>query len=179
MYTFNLFPHQDPLSYQVSLLKEIGDPQVLSKKDKIFPADASEYGPGKNRHHPSSPRFHNWMFASLPVILHPVWNANSITVVPVEVTDDFSSGKARNVKSIQLWIELKNLRPGDEIDFRLNGHRLRAEAKPEPGSIVKLNVKPDQLKVGSNEVGLRLDKRGPEADNQVIVDAVEIHVDYK
>ena len=179
MYTFNLFPHQDPLSYQVSLLKEIGDPQVLSSKDKIFPADASEYGPGKNRHHPSSPRFHNWMFASLPVVLHPVWNANSITVVPVEVTDDFSSGKARNVKSIQLWIELKNLRPGDEIDFRLNGHRLRAEAKPEPGSIVKLNVKPAQLKVGSNEVGLRLDKRGPEAENQVIVDAVEIHVDYE
>ena len=106
MYTFNLFPHHDPLSYQASLLKEIGDPQVLAKKDKIFPADASEYGPGKNRHHPSSPRFHNWMFASLPVVLHPVWNDNSMPVVPIDVADDFSSGKIQNVTSIQLCVEL-------------------------------------------------------------------------
>ncbi len=179
MYTFNLFPHSDHLSYQAQLLKEIGDPQVLATKDKIFPADSSEYGPGKNRHHPSSPRFHNWMFASLPVTLHPVWNASSMTVIPLEVADDFSSDNAQNVESLQLWIELKNLGSGDVIDFSMNGHSLKPDPQPEAGSLVKLNLRPDQLQAGRNEVGLWLNKRGPKSENQVIVDSVEIHVDYQ
>ena len=102
-----------------------------------------------------------------------------MTVVPIDVADDFSSGKSQNVKSIQLWVELMHLGPGDVIDYRLNGHKLSADATAEPASIVKLNVQPDQLKAGRNEVGLRLDKRGLESEHQVIVAAVEIHVDYE
>ena len=179
MYTFNLFPHSDQLSYQRHLLKEIGNPQALATKDKIFPADSSEYGPGKNRHHPSSPRFHNWMFASLPVALHPVWNARSMTIIPLDVADDFSNDNAQKVESLQLWVELKNLGSEDAIDFRINGHPLKPDPQSEAGSIVQLDLSPDQLQVGRNEVGLWLNKRGPDSENQVIVDAVEIHVDYK
>ena len=121
MYTFNWFPHQDQMSYQIPLLKEIGDPQVLVAKDKVFPADCSEYGPGNNRHHPSSPRFHNWMFASLPITLHEVWNADSFTVIPVDVSDDLGGRSAEKVKSLRLWVQLKNLVSGDVVDFCLNG----------------------------------------------------------
>jgi len=188
IYTFNWFPSghegkpvdqdEHELSYQVPLLKEIGDPQVLASKDKIFPADRTSHGPGKQRHHPSSPRFHNSMFVSLPLTLHPVWNANSFTVIAVEVADDLGGAHAQQVKSLQLWVELANLGSGDVVDFQVDGQPLQPMPEPEGGGIVKFDLKPDQLKSGRNEVGLRLNQRGPKAENDIIVHAVEIHVGY-
>ena len=180
IYTFNWFPNeQQLLSYQMSLLKEIGDPQVLATKDKTFPADCSEYGPGKQRDHPSSPRFHNWMFVSLPVTLHPVWNANSFTLIPVDVADDLGGPSAEKVKSLWLWVQLKNLVSGDVVEFRLNGHPLAPMPDPEEGGLLQFTLRPDQLKVGRNEVGVRLNKRGAQAEKDIILAAVEIHVDYE
>ncbi len=173
MYTFNW------VAYQIPLLKEIGDPQLLVTKDKIFPADCSEYGPDAQFGHPSSPRFHNWMFVSLPVTLHEVWNANSFTVISVDVADDLGGPSAEKVKSLRLWVQLENLVSGDVVDFRLNGHALARMPDPEEGSLLQFTLRPDQLKVGRNEVGLRLNKRGAKAENDIIVAAVEIHVDYE
>ena len=177
IYAFNLFPHSQ--AYLIPLLKEIGDPQLLVTKDKIFPADSSEYGPDAQFGHPSSPRFHNWMFVSLPVTLHEVWNANSFTVISVDVADDLGGPSAEKVKSLRLWVQLENLVSGDVVDFRLNGHPLARMPDPEEGSLLQFTLRPDQLKVGRNEVGLRLNKRGAKAGNDIIVAAVEIHVDYE
>lgn len=51
--------------------------------------------------------------------------------------------------------------------------------EPQDGSLVKFALRPDQLKVGTNEVGLRLGKRSARAEDDIIVDAVEIHLDYE
>jgi len=176
VYTFNWFPHTS--SDQVPLLKEIGDPRILTTKDKIFPADSSEYGPEAQYQHPSSPRFHNWMFVSLPVTLHPVWNANSMTVIPIEVADDLSGASARNVKSLELCAQLKNLVAGDVVEFQINGQPLQPMPEPEEGGVVKLPMTPSQLKVGRNEVGVRLKQRGAEPEHEIILAAVEIHLGY-
>ena len=179
IYTFNWFPgghvgdNADVLSYQIPLLKEIVDPKMLTSKDKTFPVDGSEYGPGTQRHHPSRPRFHNWMFASLPIELYPVWNTNSFTVLPVDVADDLSGANASIVKSFDLWAQFKNLVTGDVIDFQINGQPLEPMPEPEAGNVVKFNLNPDQLKVG-----LRLHQRGAEATGNIILAAVEIHVNY-
>jgi len=185
MYTFNWFPggpdgdDPDVLSYQIPLLREIGDPRQLVSKDKMFPADASEFGPGKQRQHPSRPRFHNWMFTSLPVALFPTWNANSLTVIPVDVADDLSGASARKVRALELWAQLKNLVAGDVIDFQVNGQPLDAMPEPEADGVVKFRLQLDQLKTGSNEVGLRLNQRGANAADDIILTALEIHVDYE
>ena len=184
VYTFNWFPggaagvHPDLLSYQIPLLKEIGDPKMLLAKDKVFPAGCSGHGPGR-RDHPSSPRFHNWMFASLPVTLHPVWNANSFTVIPVDVADDLSGAIAEKVKSLQLWVELHNVVPGDVVDFRLNGQPLGPMPGPAGGGLIRFTLRPDQVKVGRNEVGIRLNKRGAQGGDDIIASGVEIRVDYE
>ena len=179
IYTFNWFPHEQPLAYQAPLLREIGDPRVLAVKDKTFSAECSEYGPESQYQHPSSPRYHNWMFAPLPVILHPVWNANSFTLIDVEVADDLSGVNAEKVKSLQLWVGLKNLVSGDVIDVRLNGQPLGPMPKPEEGKVIKFTLRPDQLRVGVNQAGVRLNKRVAEAANDIILTTVEIHVDYE
>ena len=51
--------------------------------------------------------------------------------------------------------------------------------EPEEGGLIQFTLKPDQLKVGRNEVGLRMNKRGAQAENDIILAAVEIHMDYK
>ncbi len=177
MYTFNWFPHTS--SSATALLKEIGDPRVLAPRNKIFPADCSEHGPGRTRVHPSMPRFHNWLFASLPVTLSPVWNPESFTVIPVDVADDVNGPRAEKVKALRLLAVLKNLVPGDVVDVNLNGHPLGPMPEPAGDGLITFGLSPDHLQVGRNEVGLRLDKRGPRAEDDIVLDAVEIHVDYE
>ena len=177
MYTFNWFPHSQP--FQIPLLKEIGDPLLLTTKDKIFPADCSEFGADAKYGHPSSPRYHNWMFVSLPVTLREVWNANSFTVIPLDVADDLGGPSAEKVKSLRLWVQLKNLVSGDVVDFQINGQPLESMPEPEEGGLIKLSLSPAQLKVGRNEVGVRLNTRGAQAQTDIILAAVEIHIDYE
>ena len=177
MYTFNWFPHKQP--FQIPLLKEIGDPQLLTTKDKVFPADCSEFGPGAKYGHPSNPRFHNWMFVSLPITLREVWNANSFTVIPLDVADDLGGPSAEKVKSLRLWVQLKNLVSGDVVDFQINGQPLESMPEPEEGGLIQFTLRPEQLKVGGNEVGVRLNTRGAQAEKDIILAAVEIHIDYE
>ena len=177
MYTFNWFPHSQP--FQIPLLKEIGDPLLLTTKDKIFPADCSEFGADAKYGHPGSPRYHNWMFVSLPVTLREVWNANSFTVIPVDVADDLGGPSAEKVKSLRLWVQLKNLVSGDVVDFQINGQPLARMPEPEEGGLIQFTLRPEQLKVGRNEVGVRLNTRGAQAETDIILAAVEIHVDYE
>ncbi len=177
MYTFNLFPHNQ--LNQVPLFREIGDPQAIATLDKVFLADCSEFGPGLHRHHPSSPRFHNWMFVTLPVTLHKVWNVESFTDIPIDVADDLSGANAEKVKSLRLWVELKNLVAGDVVDFRLNGQSLPPMSEPKDGGLIQFTLSPEQLKMGRNQVGVRLNQRGAQPENDIVLAGVEIHVDYE
>jgi hypothetical protein len=74
------------------------------------------------------------------------------------------STTAQQVKSLQLWAQLKTLVAGDRIDLQVNGQPL---PEPEADGILRFDLKPDQLKVGRNEVGLRLNQRGPKAENGI------------
>ncbi|MEE3368978.1 MAG: hypothetical protein VX346_06505 [Planctomycetota bacterium] len=174
VYLFNWFPHTK--SYQRSLLRQVGDRQQLVSLDKIFPADCSEYGPGLTRKGPSSPRYHNWLFATLPVALHPVQQKESLTLIPVDVAD---RGDGAGTKpALRLWLEFKNLVPGDRVAFQINGHQLTPTDLPDNNGLLRLTLSSRQLKVGRNQVGVRLVERGQAADAPLLLTAVEIHVDY-
>ncbi len=174
VYLFNWFPHTKP--YQKALLHQVGDPLQLARVDKIFPADCSEYGPGLKRKGPSSPRYHNWLFATLPVALHAVQQRKSFTLIPVDVADRGDGDGAR--PAVRLWLELKNLVPGDQVVFQINGSPLTPSGPAGSDGLLTLPLMSQQLKVGRNQVGVRLVERGRNAAAPILLTAVEIHLDY-
>ncbi len=174
VYLFNWFPHTKP--YQKALLHQVGDPLQLARVDKIFPADCSEYGPGLKRKGPSSPRYHNWLFATLPVALHAVQQRKSFTLIPVDVADRGDGDGAR--PAVRLWLELKNLVPGDQVVFQINGSPLTPSGPAGNDGLLTLPLMSQQLKVGRNQVGVRLVERGRNAAAPILLTAVEIHLDY-
>ena len=174
VYLFNWFPHTKP--YQKALLHQVGDPRQLARVDKIFPADCSEYGPGLTRKGPSSPRYHNWLFATLPVALHAVQQQESMTLIPVDVADRGDGDGER--PAVRLWAEIKNLVPGDRVAFQINGHPLTPPGPPGSDGLLRFTLTSQQLKVGRNQVGARLVERGQNAADPILLTAVEIHLDY-
>ena len=76
-------------------------------------------------------------------------------------------------------VQLKNLISGDVVDFQINGQPLAQMPEPEEGGLIQFTLRPEQLKVGRNEVGARLNTRGAQAETDIILAAVEIHVDYE
>ena len=109
----------------------------------------------------------------------PVWNNNSFTVSPFDVADDLGGANARKVELLQLCAKLKNLIAGDVVDFQINGGPLQPMPVPDEGGVVRLPLKPNQLKVGRNEVGARLNQRGAEPEHDIILVAVEIQLAYE
>ena len=174
VYLFNWFPHTKP--YQKALLHEVGDPRQLASLNKIFPADCSEYGPGLTRTSPSSPRYHNWLFATLPVVLPVVRHPNSFTEIPLDVADQGNGQEPP--ATLTLWLELQNMVPQDEIQVQINGHALTPGAAVTEEGLLRFPVAPNQLQRGRNTVGARLRLRAPEATLPLILSAVEMHVTY-
>ena len=176
VYLFNWFPHTQP--YQKALLRQVGDPRELASVDKIFPVDCSEYGPGLTRKGPSSPRYHNWLFATLPVALHAVRQQESLTRIPVDVADRGDGDGDGEKPELRLWVQLQNLVPGDRVAFQINGHPLTPQSPSGSDGLLRFALTPQQLKLGRNQVGARLVERGQTAGDPILLSAVEIHLDY-
>jgi hypothetical protein len=51
--------------------------------------------------------------------------------------------------------------------------------EPEEDGLIQFTLRPEQLKVGRNEVGARLNTRGAQAETDIILAGVEIHVNYE
>ena len=171
IYLFNWAPHWAP--YQISLLKEIGDPEILENKNKMFAAD---------RAHPAqllakcSP--HNWMFAPLPCTLTSLPSSSFWVNIPVQVFDDIA-GKRDKVKCVELHVEIENLGEGDSVEYRLNGHEVNPMLPLDEDGWVKIKLKPGWFIVGRNEISFRLTERVVETESSIAIKSVEIHLEYK
>jgi len=172
IHLFNWYSHHPANAYQVTLMKELGDPQILATKDKIFAADVAY------TNLPDGDYPHNWLFASLPIALCELQSSNSWALIPVEVADDLSGANAAKVRSVQLVVQVENLMEGNVVKCALNGQELDPIPQPDEDGCLKFPLTPAQLRVGRNEVGVRTERRSPEAATDIIVTAVEIHVDY-
>ena len=175
IYTFNWNAHsyvhrpeQTSKAYQPGLLREVDNPELLRGKNKIFTADRN---PGLQRHYP-----HSWMNAVLPVSLE----AGKQVDIPIMVGEDLN--KSPLPKNIVLKINCErlaetNLCPTclrasieDKLDIKLNGSRLSKLS--QNSSWLRICLKPNQLKLGRNQVTLRL------LTGELTVTALEIHVFY-
>lgn len=153
MYTFNWFPDQEQLHYQVELLSQIGDPRKLVGTDRMFAAD---------RGAPKMPYPHNWMHALLPITLE---KKQEVTV-PVTLG---SIATERPVPGIlQLQVVSDPPLVGETLSIMLNGTSLPSGVVD--GSRLVINLNSESIRGGRNEVKLAL------RDGKVTVKAIEIHV---
>ena len=118
IYTFNWNAHNyvhrlEPtrFEYQLGLLREVDNPELLRGKNKIFTADRN---PGMQRHFP-----HSWTHAVLPVTLE---TGKQTEDVPIMVGEDLT--KPPVPKNIVLKINCENLSDEDKLEIELNGSRL-------------------------------------------------------
>jgi len=164
IYTFNWNAHSyvhrpedTRFAYQLGLLREVDNPELLRGKNKIFTADRDV--PTK-RHYP-----HSWMNAVLPVSLE---TGKQTDDVPIMVGEDLT--KPPLPKNIVLKINCESLSDEDKLEIELNGSPLSKLSRS--GDWLTIGLKPNQLKLGRNQVAL-LPVKG-----KITVTALEIHVLY-
>jgi len=174
IYTFNWNTHsyvhrpeQTRKAYQPGLLREVDNPELLRGKNKIFTADRhplltrrTAASPRHHRHYP-----HSWMHTVLPVTLE---TGKQTEDVPIMVGEDLT--KAPVPKNIVLKINCEDLSDEDELEIELNGSRLSKLSRYS--SWLRIPLKPNQLKLGRNQVTLLL------VEGELTVTALEIHVLY-
>ena len=178
MYTFNWGPNHDPLA-----MNEIGSPQTLAGKDKMFVA----YIGLPDKPDPYYP--HNWRLTLLPSELWPVFEETPL-VAPLDVADDVA-GAARSGKlaELRLRLVLEGATATDAFAVTLNGRPLEATAF-EAGQPADSKIEQDGgclisspeaalVRQGRNDVGIRLVERKADAQKPIVVHAVDLLVRYR
>lgn len=160
LYLFNWFPNEPDKAYQISLLKEIGDPNALRGKPMMFAADRR---PRPMREYP-----HNWMHCVLPAQL----SEGKAVHVPILVGDDLS---AASPSRLELRLACANL-AADRLGFAFNGQPL-AEQKRSP-TLITVSLTPSQVRLGKNVLTVTLVSRAPQAQGALTLEAAEIHAGH-
>lgn len=163
IYLFNWFPHTKNNSestgpHLAPLLKELGDPQILSARQskQMFPVD---------RGRPASEYPNNWWHCVLPAKLtfeQPL--ELSLRAFPTFLASD----------SLKLEMVAENLPEAATVIVTAQGKKL-GDWQALGGNRYRTSITPDQLRSGRNPLTLSLAK--PLADNAGInILAVELHV---
>lgn len=206
--------HADHWQRQWQIWQEIGNPETLKHKDKIFYVQRRGGGHGPrvvpNPEDWNTPRhmyFNTNMFAPLPATLAN--NGKSDTLLTLNVADDVSAD-AKHVQAITLHLvlsdpaadglpEAKRIQPvtvatkahpggrllnsppangiDEHIEVRIN-NLLLSRARIEKGWLA-FPVEPQQLAVGDNLVGVRVTERPTDAEAEISIEKLELHVDYR
>ena len=163
MYTFN-WGSSSPLN------NEIGDPEALAGKDKLFLAYHASTDT-RDDYYP-----HNLLFGTVPVELRPV-HADTPLIIPVSVADDVAAAaNAGNLEEIRLRVILAEAAEENQIEVTLNGQELPATSFE--GSTIIFNPEPQLCRKGRNEIGLIL-LSAPSAAKPVVINSVDILVKYR
>jgi hypothetical protein len=148
IYTFNWFPHQAAMRYQVDLLRDLGDPARLGRGEVMYAAERGQ---------PAKEYPHNWMRSKLPTKL----KAGQVVEIPIEVGRQPAAG-AR----VELAVATNAATP---LAITFDGRPVEGDRKAEGGRVT-VSVDAASLSAGRHLVGLML--RQGEGD----LTAVEIHV---
>lgn len=184
--TFNWFPYG---SYQSGLLKEIGDPEALRYKDKIYPGRQRLGGrPDPMGYYP-----HNNLHGILPVDLYAT-AAGGGPEIPLEVWDDVAAAeRAGRLGAVTLRLRISGHTMRDQYEVRLNDQALRqVEWEPVPvapshgspylscGGTYEayIPLDPGLLRLGRNALVFTLLERGAEMASPVRVENMDVCITY-
>lgn len=150
---------------------EFHDPEAMRGKDKFFAADRAT----RTWTYP-----HNWMHCVLPANVKPAKPAD----VPIMVGDDLT--KAPRPANIEFKVICSEVTDDNELSLTLNRAPLPDLSQPdtwqrqnlsscnlwESATAFAIQLKPDQLKLGRNNVGISV------GEGEVIARAAEVRVSY-
>ena len=159
IYIFNGFHSTD-----IATWREIGDLTSLANKDKVFGVDRFPRRsnlPGAEEHH---------LKEGEPLRAH------------FQIGEDVTSGSVRELRfRLHLWDSADN----DDIEGKLNdgvlGDLTRAGPSQESTGEqwLECQLTPAQVKRGENKVELMMSKRDESKQTPLVVDAVQLHVQYE
>ena len=142
--------------------KELGDPQVIARKDKHYLADQQKWGAGR-----------------LPLDLAKVGEEVEVSL---DVADDLEAASREGVlKSATLRLLVDQLTPQDRLEVTLNG---RPIGDPDTQHVffnetwLEFAAGPPQLKQGWNRIGTAVRARNPQITSPLSLKSVEILVNY-
>ena len=142
--------------------KELGDPQVIARKDKHYLADQRKWGAGR-----------------LPLDLAQVGDQAEVSL---DVADDLEAASREGVlKSATLRLLVDQLTPPDRLEVTLNG---RPVGDPDTQHVffnetwLEFAVGPPQLQQGWNRIGTAVRARNPQVTSPLALKSVEILVKY-
>ena len=143
--------------------KELGDPQVIARKDKHYLADQKTWGAGR-----------------LPLDLAAEGDETEISL---DVADDLEAAVREGVlESAALRLLVDHLTPLDRLEVTLNG---RAVGEPDARHVffnetwLEFAVGPPQLKQGWNRIVTAVRARNPQVASPLSLKSVEILVNYR
>ena len=197
VYAFNFFPSSPGAAEKVGrgpsarwnldrqMFAEIGSPETLRDKDKVFYVQRRGGGHGAewvpspdNWHTPRHAYFLTNMFAPLPA---PLTNdGRTDTLLTLKVADDVSAASGR-IETLTLRLLLAKLEPqkltASLVEVRINNLLLTGAIVD--GEWLVFPVDPLSLAVGDNLVGVRVTERPPGVRREVTVEKLELHVKYR
>ena len=143
--------------------KELGDPQVIARKDKHYLADQRKWGAGR-----------------LPLELAQVGDQVEVSL---DVADDLEAASREGVlKSAAVRLLVDQLTPPDRLEVTLNG---RPVGDPDTQHVffnetwLEFAVGPPQLQQGWNRIGAAVRARNPQVISPLALKSVEILVKYE
>ena len=143
--------------------KEIGDPDLIARKDKHYLVDQQV-----------------WDSGPLPIELASVGDS---TRVSVDVADDLdAASKEGSLKEASLRLLVDHLTPLDQLEIRLNEELLKT-ARPNRiffnETWLEFDVTPPLLKQGWNQVDVVVRDRNQQVTSPLSLKSVEVVVRYK
>ncbi len=165
IYLFNWFPHTKNNSeatgeYQMTLMKQLGDPKLLRAKQPrlMFAAD---------RGRPAGEYPHNWMHCILPAEL-----TDKPLKVSIRVGEDVS--QSNESARITLRLSVENLQSDDQVEVVFNENRLTSFQRE--GALLTAALKRSQVTQGRNSAALRLVRRSKKSDTPRSATALDVVV---
>ncbi|MBN1343014.1 MAG: metallophosphoesterase [Phycisphaerae bacterium] len=157
--------------YHAQAYEEIGDPELLRFKDKMFIVMRRHGGGWTEKwDYYQNSNFEAPLPASLPIDEKP-------TLLTIHVGDDLTEN-ARRVERVDLRLLLSGAAAGDVIQVKLNGVLLPAPVIEENGWR-NFRTRPLQFAVGRNLVSIRMLKRSSGTPSPVTIEKLEVRVAYR
>jgi len=166
IYLFNnhLIPFTRDLDYDRQPWKEMGDPDLIARKDKHYLVDQRE-----------------WAEGPLPAVLE---KPGDEVEVSVDVADDLdSAAKDDALQAVTLRLLVEQLTVLDELQFNLNGRTLdSSQARTRQlynDTWLDFDVSPHLARQGWNRLRVSVIGRNPMIDCQLALASVEVLVGYR
>jgi len=167
VYLFNTYAEVFGMNYH-DIFTELGDPNKLASKNKIFCIDHNRvvWGGIKNA---------LLQHQILPLELD---GSSKPLHVTLPVADDVAgAAKEGRLELLTLRVQFEGRAPEDKVELRLNGDLLKSTKEDAKSGWVIYATDPSQYRHGDNAIALRVsdwhDKEKP-----VFVNSVELRVDY-